>query len=204
MRNNLIDYSRPTRTVVSVSPTTTDLTLEELKRHLNIFDDAEDTYLTSLITTAGEIAHNYLGEFLTATTIISYYPSSATVFGFKHNLITSITSMQYQRREGETSVTVPASAYFFDNTYLVPLVKVVRGSKILQGNDLFSENVSSPISITSVSSLSDDNASTTAKRHALMLICQDLYINRGSMGEVSLTSNGLLDQILSPFRRVVV
>lgn len=210
MRDYTQDYTSniyrgllPERVETSILSVTSELTLNELKEHLYIYDTNEDEYLTNIILTAQEIAHNYLGEYLVDTTLIAYYNRSVSRYLFREKFVKSVTSLQYYPRDASSLRVVPTSVYIFDRTGNTQSLVIKQGERLLQAQDVLDINYSAPVVITYVAGLPDDSAVTVAKKHALMLIASDLYSNRTDERPMP-SSEKLMKSILAPLRRVIV
>ena len=161
--------------VVSVAVETA-VDLAKLKSHLNIFDESEDTYLQDLILTAQEYVANFLGEYVSDTTIDVRYTQFRDHLELGHRYIKSVSYVQYLKDGQDTPVTVDTSKYVFDNT-VRPARVVLRSSQdsFLTTGDQLHKDYNAPITVRYVAGIPDDSAIHAPKLIALSMLAATFY-----------------------------
>lgn len=196
----------PTNYKVTVSSVAAEVTLDMLREHLYIYNNDEDSYLSSLILTAQEIAHNYLGEFISPSTVQADYTEFDRELVLPHKNVRSVTSVAYLD-DSDASNTVADTMYVLDNTQSPmrnPIVRLRNGEDSWT-SDMLSRDFSAPVSITYEAGIVEDAAFTNAKLHAIMLICADLYRDRENVSPTRYSNAYVTaERILAPHRRRVL
>ena len=181
-------------------PTTLPVTVAEVREHLQLYSDTSfDTYIEALIFTAVEVVNTITDQYIGDTTIESYN-FDLVDFMLPHFKISSITSLQYYDRENNLQL-VSASDYFLDNTE--PLTVMLRFSNNYNPPEV-NQTRSNPVIaryVTSITTVQDGQTAIAEQDviHALYMLCEDLFRNRGSTASnvsnrTYLTAENLLEK----------
>jgi uncharacterized phiE125 gp8 family phage protein len=184
----------------TVAPVATPITLDEVKAHLRIDHDDEDTYIGAVIEAA--VAHfdgyeGVLGRCLVTQTWRSDYADFSSL-RLPLWPLASVTSLTYVDINGTTQ-TVSASNYEVVRDYSGAFIALLDGYIWPQ-----TATRTSPVSVTAVygSAVADVPA---AIRAAVLLLAGHLYQNRESSTDVPLTEIPMgIAALVSPYRRVGV
>lgn len=189
--NNFRIVGRATSPVVS---------LDELKTHLNLFNDTSfDTYLTTLANTGGDLANDFVGEFLSPATIQAFYGCQGYKFELPHRYISIVISVQYFDEDGVEFI-LEDTDYIFDTTGDFPVVSI--NDDFWSGKTL-SKRHANPVSITYEASVDSESFRETFK-HAVLMYCASLFANRENYltgGPVAAKLPVTSQTLLAPIRR---
>ena len=173
--NNMIDYTVTNR---AISPV---VTLDEVRAHLNLFDDTSfDTLIGGMTDVAQQNIEDYLGEFLGQTDITQPYSGFWGTMPLVHQKITSIASITYKNTAGTTS-TVPSSTYIFDNTANEKVITLKNGQA--WPTDIDTTDYRYPVSINYEAQWTPLPLPIT---QALLLTISELFDNRGDSSPMNL------------------
>ena len=164
--------------VVSARSVATIFTEEQLRDHLNLFDDSSyDDTLVSMTDTALHVVEDQLGEFLEPTTVIQPYKEFSQEMPLVHSRITSVSSITY-RATGGTVKTVPTTVYIFDTSSKDRAIRLRSGQQWPKDLD---RDYSAPVSVTYVAQWTTPPSSLT---HAILLTLGDLFENRNNSAAI--------------------
>ena len=167
------------------------VTMDQAREHLQLYGDTSyDTYLTSLLEVATEVASGIVGEPIESYTVQSW-GNSIHGYEIPHQTVRSLTSVQYYNVANQL-ITVDPATYFLDLNRRRPTVYFNAG--ITPPND-FEGFREFPVSITYEAGLNGQFGADV--EHAVLLIIGDLFQNRESTREsvsnqVYLTAETLL------------
>ena len=164
----------PSQYVVSAASTATIVTLDELRAHLNLFDDTTyDTYLTRLVRAGQDAAESYIGEFFSLTEVQAFYPRLGERFQLPHRQVDGIASLAYYD-SSNVLTTITGSAYLYDNTAINKSLKITDDSFL---NADLSQDYESPVIVT-YNALVEGNNITEGVAQAILLYCSSMFANR--------------------------
>ena len=186
---------------------TTHVDIADLRRHLNDFGELEESYLNTLLLTAQDIMSDHIGEWLNDTDIRLFYDGFCRKMRLDNSYVKSIIEVAY-RKDDETEVIVDSSKYVLDNTSDIPYVTLANGQDSFT-EDQLSISYENPVRIDYVAGLDSGDGFSTARNHALLLVCEDLHTYRGNF-RISTSSSAFVstlqtaERILSPYKRIVL
>ena len=188
--------SNLTKIINEVAPS--DVSLTEIKQHLNIYDDSDDVYLSHLLDAATAAANNYVGEFIGETELISYYSEFASL-QLPYEYVSEVVSVSYMNEDGNSQI-VDKNSYLLDTTSTTPNVKL---KKTYSWPADVSSDYDNPVSVTFICSLGRTNM-TASSVQAILMIAAELYKNRENSTEVNsnkipFSAERLLDRVRRSF-----
>ena len=144
------------------------ITLAELKDHLYLFDETEyDNFLNRILIAAQELAENYIGEYLSATTVVAYYPQFSGKMLLNQQFVTSVTSVAFTDNMG-MSQTVPTARYVLDTSTNPVSVNLRRSQFTEWTTSEINDDIDNPVAITFSTTLPDTVIYDELVRHCLL------------------------------------
>lgn len=202
MGYNYLNPILPSHFVVSASSTATIVTLEELRAHLNLFDDSTfDTYLTRLLRAGQDAAENYLGEYLSLTEIQAFYPRFGERFRLPHNQIDGLASLTYYDNSNILQ-TVASTDYLYDLTSIEKSLRITNQSVITTD---ISNDYENPVVVTYNALVGSENI-TEGVAQAILLYCSSMFTNRENytLNQVVQPLPRTSERLLDPLKRIIV
>ena len=174
------------------------VTLQELKDHLQIYEDDFDMQFQNVILPAAtEIVNSIMGEYAGATNVAAYY----SVFGARMRLpnrqVASIASVQYYNA-AHTLATLPTTSYIFD---------VTTGNEIVVIGDfpVLSDRFRDPVVINYVVNVDTNQYNIELLIQATLLVAAELWYNKGDTVEGSRQRAAYTaERLLAPIKRVSI
>ena len=199
-RHYMPAYSRVTaRTSTSV------IDLAELKAQLYLFEETQyDAFLNRVLIAGQELAENYIGEYLSATTVASYYPDFRDVLTLPNQFVDTVTSVIATLADGTTE-TVDSSRYILDESNTLASVNLRRSQFSQWTSSELSRDVDNPVAVTYTTSVPTAQYDELV-RHAVILYCASMFRDRENY-LVNGTVNYLpmaAERLLAPLKRRVV
>lgn len=168
----LPSYTRvTTRTSVSV------ISLDELKAHLLLFNETEyDDFLNRILIAGQELAESYIGEYLSDTTLVAYYPVFGNILTLDNQYVNSVSSVAFTDNTG-ASQTIDTARYLLDQSSINASVNL-RRSQFINWTDLpLNTDIENPVRVTYVSSV-PTAVYDELVRHAVLLYCASMFKDR--------------------------
>lgn len=178
------------------------ITLPELKAHLYLFDETEyDDFLNRILLAGQELAENYIGEYLSDTTIIAYYPRFNDRLMLPNQFVSSISSITFTDVSGNPQ-TVDANRYLLDSSSELASVNLRRSQFSNWHSNELSDDIDNPISVTFVTSVPTALYDELV-RHAVLLYCADMFRDRENYTLSGVTNHLPLasERLLAPLKR---
>ena len=188
----------PVNTRVTARVATGLVTLAEAKEQLNLFDNEDfDDLIMRLITVSEHAVENYTGEYLSNTTIRADFREFANELILPQRFVSSVTNVTFFN-DSNTSTTVPAATYLFDNRGPQPAVRL-RGGETWTDSDL-SRDYANPVSVTYVASIGEGEESETLKQAILMNVAgffqdRENYVLNQNVNRLHMTSERLVSHL---------
>lgn len=126
----IVASSRPSSIQMTVAPTSYPVELEDVKRHLRIDHNEEDSLIQAYIGAATEYCQEYTWSQLITATFVErrdYFPPSISPIQLQKNPNVSVSSIQYIDTGGTTQ-TLDSSLYVID-PYIKPALIVPAYTK---------------------------------------------------------------------------
>jgi uncharacterized phiE125 gp8 family phage protein len=156
-----------------VAPATSyDITLEEAKAHLRIYDSADDTYVLALIAAATEVASSYIGEFICSTDVEAYYTHFDKRLELPNRFVKNIYAVSYKDKDNAVK-QIPCSDYFVENAPGHTKVLVYTGDL----TPSLSSDYSLPVVVEYEAEVPECYA-TYEIQQAILLYISEMYYNR--------------------------
>jgi uncharacterized phiE125 gp8 family phage protein len=143
------------------------ISLATAKAHLRVDSSDEDTLITSLINTAGEIVEEYTGQYLSSCSFTYYADYFSELMQVHVGPGLSITSVQYIKEDGTTN-TWPDSNYYTD----------LKSYPIRVQFENLPNEVDDRVHAVSISGTAGYSTVPSALKSAMLLIIGHLYEHR--------------------------
>lgn len=168
---------------VVTPPALTPLTLSEVKAHLRVGFDDDDSQIQSMLTAAIQYAEKHLWRTLVYTTLKAQYECFpyGRVIRLPRPPLASVTSVVYYDTDGN-SQTLSSSTYFVD-TASKPGRIVLKDGQSWPDTEAFRPNA---VEVTYVAGVDDDDISLNSIRRALLLLIGNWYENREAVSDIGM------------------
>ena len=171
------------------------ITLDETKTHLQVYNTDFDAQITRLMIAGLGQANNYIGEYLTETTIDAFYNGFNSQMLLPNRYITMIMSVSYYNNDNELTTYDPTE-YIYDDTAEVKCVRLLGSYPGL------SRLYKNPVIIRYLTQIPEAEIQETAKQAVLLYVSEmfnnpNSYVLNGSPSPLPLTS----ERLLSNFKR---
>ena len=199
-------FATPTYTRVTTRTSTSVITLDELKAQLNLFGETQfDTYLNRILIAGQEVVENYIGEYLSSTTIVAYYPRFHDRLSLPQQFVSAITSVAFTDDAG-MSQTIASSRYLLDSSNNPPVVALRRSQFDGWTTSSLNTDIDNPIRVTYTAGIPDIGVFDEAIRHAVILICSSMFRDRENytLGSIPRHLPLSAERILLPLKRRAV
>lgn len=168
------------------------ITLADIKLHLSIFDTADDTYLAEILLAAQQQVSQFLGEYVSPTTLRVDVCCYNTI-RLPQKQVASITSVQYYDVNNNLQ-TLASSNYIFDDSSDGAYI-VFTGNSLPQ----LSNDYVNPIRVTYVANIP---STPDTVRQAIRIVAGEMYQTRSLSTNNNVQSLPLQVQyLLSGLRR---
>ena len=191
----------PNNYIVSAASSATIVTLAEARDHLNLFTDTTyDDYVSRLLRAGQDAAENYLGEFLSFTTVEAYWNRPDDRFTLPHRHVDSIASVTYYDSD-DVLQTIPSTGYIHDTTGYRSSVRIRQASAIPAVSNLY-EN---PIVI-NYNAVLNDQYITEAVAQAILLYVSGMFASREnySLNQIAQPLPLASERLLAPLKRRLI
>jgi uncharacterized phiE125 gp8 family phage protein len=180
----MIIYSRVS--VAGIDP----VTLDEVKLHLRIDGDSEDTLIQSLIRVATRLCETYAGlSFTTQTRVVKLDRFRGSDVILPYGPVTEVTSIAYVDGDDDPQ-TISGSDYTLDTQSGISKIRVLESWP-------FTNNTANNIVITYTAGFGTPDDLPEVAKHAIKMTVALLYQNRGDdkSGGLPDAAMDLLDSI---------
>jgi len=185
--------------LVVVPATSYDISLEEAKAHLRIYDNADDTYVSALIAAATELASAYIGEYICSTDVEAYYTNLDKRLELPNRFVNTIYSVSYRDSNNDLK-QLPCSSYFVENAPGHKKVLVYTGDSSIS----LSKDYSLPVVVEYRAEVPEGYA-TYEIQQAILLYISEMYYNREGHTEKSVNTLPLAsERLLAKLKRDLV
>lgn len=163
------------------TPSQEPLTLEEVKAHLRVDVNAEDSLIENLITAARVYVENDIGRALVTQSLVMKLPGFPYPLELAHPPVQSVTSITYIDLDGAEQ-TLSESLYTVDLDSLQPNIVPSWGNVYPAVRD-----VPNPVTVIFVAGYGDADAVPMPLKQAMLMLIGGMYENREAVAPITIT-----------------
>lgn len=181
---------------VTTPPAEEPLTTDEAKKHLNVTEADDDSYIDTLIVAAREYVENKIRRSLIDQEITANFDSFSKCITLERGPVSAISSIKYIDTSG-TEQTLPASDYQADLVTLPPRIVAAYGKSWPSAREQLNA-----VTVVYNAGYLDAALVPLAIKQAMLLFIGHLFENRESVivGTIVSEAPQSVDALLSPYR----
>ena len=179
---------------MTVAPTDTAVTLDDVKLHVRVSGNDEDTLLSALIDAATQFVQEYQWSQLCTATFVQrqdFFPPSISPIRLSRNPLQTISSIQYIDTSGTTQTLDPT--LYVTDPYIVPALVVPIYARFWPTTRWHINDVT----ITYTAGFGSAKDVPAATKQAMLLLIGQWYRNREAAGtatnDIAYSVKSLLD-----------
>lgn len=186
---------------VTVDPTDTAISLDEVKSHLKITATSENTYLTNLISVATEMVQNYTGQVLMESTMQLSLPYFVNRIDIQRVPVTEVIAVLYY--DSNNSATTLSASNFISTLTMSSTDSPIATTIVATDDFSYPDTYPRMDAVVIQFKAGYTNAASVpmAIKQAMLLIIGQLYLNRTDM---VYKMPVLSEYLLNPYRIATV